>query len=82
MVHTVDADGNRVAALRDEPTMDEVVAFFADPTTAPSPLHQLIALLQQQTRFEPLEELMMKTEMVVQVIMREKAILSWMYLLK
>ncbi len=37
MVHTGDADGNRVAAPPGEPTMDEVVAFFADPTTAPSP---------------------------------------------
>jgi len=37
MVHTVDADGNRVAAPRGEPTMDEVVAFFTDPTTAPPP---------------------------------------------
>jgi hypothetical protein len=37
MVHTGDADGNRVASPAGEPTMDEVDTFFAEPTTAPSP---------------------------------------------
>ena len=37
MVHSVDGDGKWVAAEGDEPMQDDINAFFADPTTAPSP---------------------------------------------
>jgi hypothetical protein len=37
MVHTIVAYRKRMAATRDEPMQDDINAFFADPTTGPSP---------------------------------------------